>query len=508
MRENTWNSNYLSANQMATTERSSFFDYAHVPAIYGNDDESSLHRVESRSHPNSASWSAVSENVFTYPATTTSGVVYPGSPTTNIQPNKARRTSCGFSAPEVAASDPMLGSSPQCIFTDDSQSQTMIDATTTSVDSSTLRSAAPPSSASYLARNHRVQIPAGIYSPPPPPPQFDADPRQFGARAYDPYQESSSYYNMSAPTAAPPPRYAPRHSPTDFTHNAGNPAAGSAGAAGVPAQYDLPPPPPPPHQDPFTNHHMTAVSTAPVAPPLAPHHHHTAPAVVAKQMSPVATGAHYSGPYPPTPTSAMDGPPDAWRPPYYKNHHQGSGLDQVLQSIGDFGSGYKPRPAMNPMSVPEPAMISGYEVSSADFGLAPSLPVSMETQGRNEAKAMPMQKVGSGEGIRKGSDVPPIRNHSASGRKRLGTGGGVDGTGGNNAIGPDDQQRVKQAKEQERRSANNARERIRVKDINEAFKELGRMCAMHLEADKAQTKLNILHQAVAVITNLENQTVI
>ena len=31
------------------------------------------------------------------------------------------------------------------------------------------------------------------------------------------------------------------------------------------------------------------------------------------------------------------------------------------------------------------------------------------------------------------------------------------------------------------------------------------MCAMHLEADKAQTKLNILHQAVAVITNLKNQ---
>ncbi|XP_065831702.1 uncharacterized protein [Oscarella lobularis] len=91
---------------------------------------------------------SIKEVTKTYPATTTSGVVYPGSPTTNIQPNKARRTSCGFSVPEVAASDPMLGSSPQCIFTD-SQSQTMIDATTTSVDSSTLRSAAPPSSTSY-----------------------------------------------------------------------------------------------------------------------------------------------------------------------------------------------------------------------------------------------------------------------------------------------------------------------------------------------------------------------
>jgi hypothetical protein len=47
--------------------------------------------------------------------------------------------------------------------------------------------------------------------------------------------------------------------------------------------------------------------------------------------------------------------------------------------------------------------------------------------------------------------------------------------------------------------------RIRVKDINEAFKELGRMCAVHLQTDKAQTKLNILHQAVSLITSLESQ---
>ena len=47
--------------------------------------------------------------------------------------------------------------------------------------------------------------------------------------------------------------------------------------------------------------------------------------------------------------------------------------------------------------------------------------------------------------------------------------------------------------------------RIRVRDINEAFKELGRMVVIHMKCDKAQTKLNILHQAVDVITNLEHQ---
>ncbi|XP_015220862.1 transcription factor 3b isoform X2 [Lepisosteus oculatus] len=64
---------------------------------------------------------------------------------------------------------------------------------------------------------------------------------------------------------------------------------------------------------------------------------------------------------------------------------------------------------------------------------------------------------------------------------------------------------LKAEREKERRVANNARERLRVRDINEAFKELGRMCQLHLSNDKPQTKLLILHQAVNVILNLEQQ---
>lgn len=47
--------------------------------------------------------------------------------------------------------------------------------------------------------------------------------------------------------------------------------------------------------------------------------------------------------------------------------------------------------------------------------------------------------------------------------------------------------------------------RIRIRDINEALKELGRMCMSHLKSDKPQTKLGILNMAVEVIMTLEQQ---
>lgn len=64
---------------------------------------------------------------------------------------------------------------------------------------------------------------------------------------------------------------------------------------------------------------------------------------------------------------------------------------------------------------------------------------------------------------------------------------------------------IKAEREKARRLANNVRERLRVRDINEAFKELGRMCQLHLSYEKPQTKLIILQQAVNVILNLEQQ---
>ncbi|GMR50886.1 hypothetical protein PMAYCL1PPCAC_21081, partial [Pristionchus mayeri] len=61
----------------------------------------------------------------------------------------------------------------------------------------------------------------------------------------------------------------------------------------------------------------------------------------------------------------------------------------------------------------------------------------------------------------------------------------------------------------DRRKLNNIRERVRVKDINNAFHELGDMVNQFdtngVKIEKAQTKLGILHNAVELIKQLEEQ---
>merc|ERR1740116_408359 len=64
---------------------------------------------------------------------------------------------------------------------------------------------------------------------------------------------------------------------------------------------------------------------------------------------------------------------------------------------------------------------------------------------------------------------------------------------------------VQGKKDSDRRWTNNQRERVRILDINEALKELGRICSTHLKSDKPMTKLGIMNNAVDVIMTLEQQ---
>ena len=63
----------------------------------------------------------------------------------------------------------------------------------------------------------------------------------------------------------------------------------------------------------------------------------------------------------------------------------------------------------------------------------------------------------------------------------------------------------KELKDKDRRWSNNQRERMRIRDINDALKELGRLCNSHAKSDKPMSKLGILNNAVEIIVNLEAQ---
>lgn len=59
----------------------------------------------------------------------------------------------------------------------------------------------------------------------------------------------------------------------------------------------------------------------------------------------------------------------------------------------------------------------------------------------------------------------------------------------------------REERERQRRMANNARERLRVRDINEAFKELGRMTQMHMKNDKPQVSVSFAPILVLTLTH-------
>lgn len=126
--------------------------------------------------------------------------------------------------------------------------------------------------------------------------------------------------------------------------------------------------------------------------------------------------------------------------------------------------------------------------SSGGSSMSPSMPTGSTSAGKGTKRSRKYCSSADEDGD------DPLLPKSKERRQQSADGGDVD---------EDPVQKVH--RERERRQANNARERIRIRDINEALKELGRMCQSHLKQDKPQTKLGILNMAVDVIMSLEQQ---
>nr|XP_056721707.1 transcription factor 12 [Euleptes europaea] len=153
-----------------------------------------------------------------------------------------------------------------------------------------------------------------------------------------------------------------------------------------------------------------------------------------------------------------------------------------------------------PSTVPAPNAELNHKAQESYRALSAGLPSQSVALGPAEIKSEHKEK---DENAHDPASSDDMRSDDESSQKdiKLSSRGRTSSTNEDEDLNPEQ----KLERERERRMANNARERLRVRDINEAFKELGRMCQLHLKSEKPQTKLLILHQAVAVILSLEQQ---
>ncbi|KAK0040929.1 transcription factor 12-like isoform X5, partial [Biomphalaria pfeifferi] len=153
-----------------------------------------------------------------------------------------------------------------------------------------------------------------------------------------------------------------------------------------------------------------------------------------------------------------------------------------------------------PSSLPS---VSSDQQKSYDIGDDPDAssdgPIKMEKSDKDGEKG---DKSGIDKSSKSGSHSgePPAKRSRTHGKASSNHEDG-DKTDDDANLTPAD----KAERERLRRQANNNRERVRVRDINEAFKELGQMVTLHCNSSQPLTKLMVLQQAVNVITSLESQ---
>jgi hypothetical protein len=199
---------------------------------------------------------------------------------------------------------------------------------------------------------------------------------------------------------------------------------------------------------------------------------------------------------PPPHTTASNWPPQPYtnpavttkvEPPQTPTPVEG-GFHYLPEAIGGVPSGGPATPATSVVS----------------NGLDPFDPFILE-QPSSTASNSPGPPMGGGGGSKRGGgrgkSLKGVANGGVGKRRKAEAGLEI----GDGEINVDPLTRA--VKEKERRVSNNSRERIRIRDINEALTELGRvvMTLRPKAADKPQTKLAVLNMAVDVITHLEKK---
>ncbi|XP_069364057.1 protein daughterless isoform X6 [Maniola hyperantus] len=384
-------------------------------------------------------------------------------------------------------------------------------------------------SAGYQEPYYGGEWAAGYYQPPPPPPYhhdpYATSPGIAGAPAAD--SGAAGGAELPLPPMSSFRAAAPVHSPSDpmivakppmqpmYAGAASTPGAG--GEAGSLSSYG---------SSPSTPVHSPPPLHARLYPPLkhSPHHahhqHHNG-----QQANWVSTGVS-SPPSAATPHAPLPGPviPNGHQhvvfPPvmgapaeqrqldeamvFLREHSDvgGARMEERLDDAINVLRNHAEAPELYPQDVHhphQPPPVSRVGVAGPLPHLQSEPPVKMErhllpnTKKRKEPPDSGLDSKpsssGSADALAKGPGSKRSRRYCSSADE------------GDDEMDP----QAKALREKERRQANNARERIRIRDINEALKELGRMCMTHLKSDKPQTKLGILNMAVEVIMTLEQQ---